>query len=246
MNRSDESSLILLRHGQSTANAERLFTGVIDAPLTEVGREEAKRAGDMLQKFDLLPRRIVSSTMFRARQTVDLLLEASGGPETIVMFDWRLSERNYGALTGRTKSSVLEEFGPDLFRQWRRSARTAPPPMSAGRAAELGVDVARFGLTESLDDVIERVRPTWEQVLRAALRPDDPLLVVAHGNSLRALCAIIDDLDEREIAELNVPTGQPLVYQFAEGPQPLERGGRYLDPETALTASAKIADEGGT
>ncbi len=240
----DESALILLRHGQSTANAAGLFTGVLDVSLTEVGFEEAERAASLLSPSVPGTIRILASPMRRVRETVDILIESQA--ESVAIFDWRLSERNYGALTGRTKIDVLQEFGPELFRLWRRSANVAPPPMSEVQATELGVDVARFGLTESLDDVIARVRECYLDVIVPALRPNDPLVVVAHGNSLRALCAILDHLTDTEIAELNIPTGQPLLYRWDRQGIITTPGGEYLDPATALAASALIAHEGGT
>jgi 2,3-bisphosphoglycerate-dependent phosphoglycerate mutase len=188
--------------------------------------------------------RILASPMRRARETVDVLLESHA--DSVAIFDWRLSERNYGALTGRTKSEVLEEFGPELFRLWRRSANVAPPPMSAARAVELGVDVAHFGFAESLEDVIARVRECYLDAILPTLTPERPLLVVAHGNSLRALCAVLDNLSDEEVAELNIPIGQPLLYRIDQQGINTTPGGEYLDPATALAASALIAHEGGT
>jgi len=240
----NESALILLRHGQSTANAAGLFTGVMDVSLTEVGFLEAERAASLLSASVPGTIRILASPMRRVRETVDVIIQSQ--TDGIAIFDWRLSERNYGALTGRTKSDVLQEFGPELFRLWRRSANVAPPPMRDARALQLGVNVSRFGLTESLADVIARVRECYHDAILPALTPERPLLVVANGNSLRALCAILDHLTDEQVAELNIPTGQPLLYRLDQQGNITTPGGEYLDPATALAASALIAHEGGT
>lgn len=244
-------TLILLRHGQSNGNAEGVFTGLLDVPLTTTGRAEATRAARLLAAADLIPRHWFCSPMLRARETVRALRDALRIRPPRVELDWRLTERNYGALTGLSKSAVREEFGEAQFLAWRRSVDEAPPPMSAQQRAgirwqaQAGPD-ERLGAAESERDVIIRVAELYEERIRPALNPAWPTIVVAHGNSLRALCSVLDLLDEAEVQDLNIPTGQPLVYRIDPEGQPRIRGGRYLDAPAAAAAAAAIAREGGT
>jgi 2,3-bisphosphoglycerate-dependent phosphoglycerate mutase len=245
-------TLVLLRHGESTANAAGLFTGLLDVPLTAAGEREARHAGELLARQHLDIRAVMTSTMQRARRSAALVVAALGPPVPVVTAEWRLNERNYGALTGRTKAEVLAEVGPAQFIAWRRSMYDAPPPMTpellhritaaAGPAARPRPE---FGLTESLADVVTRVRPLLTELLVPTLR-DRSVLVVAHGNSLRALVSIIDGLDEPAVAALNLPTGQPLRYRLTAEGRSAPFGGAWLDPDTAANAAARIASEGGT
>ncbi len=241
------NTLVLARHGQSQANADGLFTGLLDVPLTDVGRLEAVRAARLLNDNGLWSPVWFCSPLLRVRQTVAILTDQLSRPPSQTIWDWRLAERNYGALTGRTKRSVLAEYGQVRFRAWRRSVGVAPPPMSKEQRRTLGNAPAALGFTESLHDVIVRVGAAWRHDIEPVLRRDGSVLVLAHGNSLRALCTVLDTLTDAEVQALNIPTGHPLVYRFAAGDdRPLVRGDEYLDPMTARLAAAQIAREGGT
>ncbi|QAY73617.1 2,3-diphosphoglycerate-dependent phosphoglycerate mutase [Agromyces protaetiae] len=246
-------TLILLRHGESQGNADGLFTGVLDVPITERGREEAAHAARLLDAAGLRPAKWFSSPLQRVTATVEVLQEALGASaaDVTVVEDWRLAERNYGALTNRTKAEVRAEFGEERFRFWRRSLHGRPPALDDVQWAELfpagGIQPPLLvGRTESLADVVVRVAPVYLDEIVPALASGADVLVVAHGNSLRALCAILDDLDEREIEDLNLPTGYPLVYNSDERGVPVPRSGRYLDADAATAAARKVAAEGGT
>jgi len=242
--------LVLLRHGESSANAEELFTGVLDVPLTERGRAEARRAGEQLLEVGLWPTHWVCSPMRRGRETADALLEVGPEPERFDL-DGRLLERNYGALTGHAKAEVLARYGEESFRTWRRSVHVAPPALDAAQVQALEGPLqdyphVRITPTESLHDVIVRVEPLWRDLLAPALAAGDHILVIAHGNSLRALCAVLDGLDDAEVEALNIPNAHPLVYEVDASGVPSPRGGRYLDPDSAQEAAAIIARAGGT
>lgn len=242
-----ESTLVLLRHGESQGNADGIFTGLMDVPITELGQAEAIGAAGLLAAAELCPPVWFCSPMLRTTQTADLLRDALGDPPVELELDWRLAERNYGALTGRTKTDVHDQFGAELFRTWRRSLNVAPPAMTPAQRADLGGEAPGFlGLTESLADVVLRVGSLWRQRILPALDQTGSALVIAHGNSLRALCTVLDDLDEAEVRELNLPTGQPLVYRIDPTGRPVVRGGEYLDPANAHAAAAVIASQGGT
>lgn len=245
--------LVLLRHGESTANASGLFTGVLDVPLSDAGRREAAAAAVLLHDGGLVPDVVVTSEFRRTIATADVL-EASGvlhgAPR---LRDWRLDERSYGALMGRTKEDVCAEVGPEQFRIWRRSVDVPPPPMDdAQHAALAATDLFRslppeaLPRTESLRDVVARIAAFHEEVVVPRLGAGERVLVVGHGNSLRAYCLLLDDLDDEEVRQLNLPTAHPLVYTFDESGRPSPRGGRYLDPDGALEAAALVASQGGT
>lgn len=239
-------TLILIRHGQSQANAEGLFTGLRDAPLTDLGRAEADHAAALLAAADLHPGAWFCSPLRRAVQTAEIIASHRSVPDVGIESDWRLAERNYGALTGRRKAGVRAEYGESQYLAWRRSVHIAPPPMTATQFASLGAVPSWLGLTEALEDVITRVDAVWRERIRPRLLHGDDVLVVAHGNSLRALCAVLDSLDEDAIEDLNIPTGQPLLYSLGDDERPRRAGGEYLDPVTAFAAADVIASEGGT
>lgn len=246
-------SLLLLRHGESTANAAGLFTGVLDVPLTQLGFREALVAAELIRASGLRIDVALVSELLRAQQTATAVLDALELGSVQPLSDWRLDERNYGALTGRSKHEVLTEYGEALFHSWRRSLNVAPPPMPEEQFIELGarrpfisLPAAALTRTESLADVIARVRPFYAERVLPELRRGSNVLVVGHGNSLRAVCAELDGLSAEEIETLNIPTGQPLLYEFDGGSSPTPSAKRYLDPETALAASELIAQQGGT
>ncbi len=243
-------SLILLRHGESEWNAKNLFTGWVDVPLTEKGRAEAVRGGELLAESSLLPDVVHTSLQRRAINTAALALDAADRHWIPVRRSWRLNERHYGALQGKDKKQTLAEYGEEQFMAWRRSFDTPPPPLDddsefsqAGdpRYADLGEELPR---SECLKDVIERMLPYWESDILADLRAGHRVLIAAHGNSLRAIVKHLDQISDEDIAGLNIPTGMPLLYELDESFSPLTRGGRYLDPEAAADAAAAVAKQG--
>ncbi|MBN6036091.1 phosphoglyceromutase [Amycolatopsis sp. 195334CR] len=244
----DLGTLVLLRHGQSTWNAENLFTGWVDVPLSEQGAAEAKRGGELLAEAGLLPDLVHTSLLRRAISTANLALDAADRHWIPVRRDWRLNERHYGALQGKNKKQTLDEFGEEQFMLWRRSYDTPPPPIEpgdefsqAGEPRYAGIDAP---LTECLKDVVERFIPYWESDIVPDLRAGKTVLVAAHGNSLRALVKHLDGISDADIAGLNIPTGIPLRYDLTEDLKPINPGGTYLDPEAAKEAAAAVANQG--
>ncbi len=241
-------TVVLVRHGQSQANADGLFTGVLDAPLTDRGRMEAVRAAQLLDEAALWPPVWFSSPLQRATESAEIMASQVRRSPKRIEEDWRLTERNYGALTGRSKKAVLAEYGERTFLAWRRSVDIAPPPMDEDQRRAVATVDRGEGLraTEALRDVIVRVAAVWLERIMPILHERGSVLVVAHGNSLRALCTVLDHLSDEEVRDLNLPTGHPLVYRLDAEDHPIERGGGYLDPDTARAAAEVIAREGGT
>ncbi|TFD70002.1 phosphoglyceromutase [Cryobacterium sp. Hb1] len=244
-------TLVLLRHGQSTWNQQNLFTGWVDVPLSEQGASEAARAGALLRDADLLPDVLHTSLLSRAIQTANLALDEAGRSWIPVRRSWRLNERHYGGLQGLDKAATQAKFGQEQFMLWRRSYDTPPPVLDDSsefsqahdvRYAGLGSDLPR---TECLKDVVERMLPYWQSNIAPDLRAGKTVLVTAHGNSLRALVKHLDGISNADIAELNIPTGIPLVYQLGEDLMPLAPG-EYLDPEAAAAGAAAVAAQGTT
>lgn len=247
-----DTKLVLLRHGQSRTNADGRFTGWTDVPLTADGEREARRAGELLRDAGIAPDIVHTSVLRRAIRTAEIVLDVLDRTWLPVRRTWRLNERHYGALTSRVKSEVRAEVGDEQYRLWRRSYRQAPPAMEPAEGAALREDPRYADLpagtvpdTESLADVHARLLPYWIDVLAADLRAGRTPLVVAHGNSLRALVMHLDGLTEHEVAELNIPTGIPLEYHLDSRLRPNSGGGRYLDHEAATRAAAAVAGEGG-
>ncbi|WP_040162426.1 2,3-bisphosphoglycerate-dependent phosphoglycerate mutase [Nigerium massiliense] len=246
-------TLILLRHGESTFNATKTFTGLLDADLTPAGAAQVGEAARLVAEAGLTPSILATSPMRRALRTTTLFMDALGLAPARAAVTWRLSERDYGCLTGVPKAEARRRYGEDAFFTWRRTLHGRPPAASEEQRQSWTnpPPVADHGpLTpgqgESLADVVERVRPLWEDVLapQFRVRPAS-IAVVAHGNSLRALCAIISGLSETETEELNIPAGHPLVFDVVDGAvQP--RSGVYLDAAIAHAAAAAVAAEGGT
>ena len=242
-------TLILLRHGQSDWNEKNLFTGWVDVPLTDLGREEGRRAGELIAASGLLPDVQFTSLLKRAIHTAQLALAAADRDWIPVHRSWRLNERHYGALQGKDKAQTLAEYGEEQFMTWRRSFDVPPPPLPDEsefsqahdpRYAGLGADLPR---TECLKDVIERMLPYWTSDLVPELAAGKTVLVTAHGNSLRALVKHLDGISDSDIAALNIPTGIPLVYELGEDFMPV-RPGEYLDPEAAAAGAAAVAAQG--
>jgi 2,3-bisphosphoglycerate-dependent phosphoglycerate mutase len=242
-------TLLLLRHGQSLWNQQNLFTGWVDVRLSEQGIIEARRAGELIAESGLHPGIVHTSVLTRAIQTANLALEQADRLWIDVKRSWRLNERHYGALQGLDKAETLEKFGPEQFQLWRRSY-DVPPPLLADdsrwsqandpRYADLGDAIPR---TECLKDVVERMLPYWESDIAADLRTGKTVLVTAHGNSLRALVKHLDGISDGDIAELNIPTGIPLVYELDNSFMPTGPS-RYLDPDAAAAGAAAVASQG--
>ncbi|MBC7140311.1 MAG: 2,3-diphosphoglycerate-dependent phosphoglycerate mutase [Defluviimonas sp.] len=211
-------TLILVRHGQSRWNLENRFTGWWDVDLTEKGEAEAEAAGALLADKGLLPTRAFTSVQLRAIRTLHLALEACGRlwiPETK---DWRLNERHYGGLTGLDKAETAARHGEEQVHLWRRSFDIPPPPMEPGSPFDLAADPRYAGIaipsTESLKLTIERVLPYWQEAILPVLASGETVIVAAHGNSLRALVKHLSGISDKEIPSLEIPTGEPLVYEF--------------------------------
>ncbi len=245
-------TLILLRHGESDWNAKNLFTGWVDVDLNDKGRGEAQKSGELIADSGLYPDVVFTSLLQRAIKTSQITLNACGRLWIPVVRSWRLNERHYGALQGKNKAQTLAEFGEDQFLLWRRSYDTPPPPIDANSEFAQNFDPRYAALppetvpnTECLADVVERLIPFWEDVIVAEhLRRNETVLVVAHGNSLRALVKHLDLISDEDIATLNIPTGIPLVYKLDKNLKPIVPGGEYLDPEAAVAAAASVAAQG--
>jgi 2,3-bisphosphoglycerate-dependent phosphoglycerate mutase len=241
--------LVLLRHGESEWNSENLFAGWANIDLTPAGELEARRAGDLLIGSDLLPEVVHTSLLRRAIWTAQITLDVADREWIPVRRSWRLNERHYGALQGKNRVQVRKEFGDEQFMLWRRSYDTPPPPLpddEPGEAADpryanlLGT-VPR---TECLKDVVERILPYWYDTIVPDLRQYRVVLVVAHGNSLRALKKHLDGLSDEEIVSLNVPTGIPLCYELDDKTMQPTRPANYLDPQAAVAAIEAVANQG--
>ncbi len=240
-------TLILLRHGHSEWNAKNLFTGWVDVDLNDQGREEALRGGQLLKDPGVLPTVVHTSVLRRAITTANMTLDVADRHWIPVRRDWRLNERHYGALQGLDKAATREKYGDEQFRLWRRSFDTPPPEIEVVSEFDqssdpryAGIDVPR---TECLKDVIVRMMPYWEGPIQDDLRAGETVLVVAHGNSLRGLVKHLDGISDEAIAELNIPTGQPLVYELGDDFMPTKPA-QYLDPEAAAAAAAAVANQG--
>jgi 2,3-bisphosphoglycerate-dependent phosphoglycerate mutase len=242
-------TLILLRHGESDWNQKNLFTGWVDVDLTDKGRTEAVRGGKLLAEQGVLPDVLYTSLLRRAITTANLALDAADRHWIPVHRDWRLNERHYGALQGLDKAETLAKYGDEQFMTWRRSYDTPPPPIEAGSTYSQDTD-PRYAdidggpLTECLADVVKRFVPYFEQTVVPDLKAGKTVLIVAHGNSLRALVKYLDGMSDEEITGLNIPTGIPLRYELDESLKPTTPGGQYLDPEAAAAGAAAVAAQG--
>ena len=243
-------TLVLLRHGESEWNAKNLFTGWVDVALTDKGRAEAVRGGELLREAGVLPDVVHTSLQRRAINTAALALDAADRHWIPVKRSWRLNERHYGALQGKDKKQTLAEFGEEQFMTWRRSFDVPPPPLADDdefsqvgdpRYADLGDQLPR---TECLKDVIARLLPYFDAEVVPDLEAGRTVLVAAHGNSLRAIVKHLDGISDEDIAGLNIPTGMPLVYRLGKDLRPTVPGGEYLDPEAAAAAAAAVANQG--
>ena len=242
--------LILLRHGQSEWNAKNLFTGWVDVALSSQGEAEAKRAGELLKEKNLLPDLLHTSLLTRAIHTAEIALGACERKWIPVSRSWRLNERHYGALQGKDKAATLKEYGEEQFKLWRRSFDTPPPAIADSdqysqasdiRYKDLGPDLPK---TECLKDVVKRLMPYLDNEIASDLRQGKTVLVVAHGNSIRAIVKHLACISDSDIAEVNIPTGIPLLYRFDDDFEPIIKEGEYLDPEAAKESIAAVANQG--
>ncbi|MBS0579771.1 MAG: 2,3-diphosphoglycerate-dependent phosphoglycerate mutase [Proteobacteria bacterium] len=236
--------LILVRHGQSTWNVENLFTGWTDVDLSALGREEAARAGRELLAEKLSVDIAFTSVLKRAIRTLWIMLDGMDRMWLPVERSWRLNERHYGALQGLDKAQTTALHGEAQVKIWRRSYDIPPPPLAADDERHPRFDVRYAGLnpadlpaTESLKDTLARVLPCWDARIAPELRSGRNVLVVAHGNSLRAMVRMLDNVSEAEITELNIPTGVPLLYELDASLKPT--GSRYLGDPAAIAAAAE-------
>ena len=246
-------SLILLRHGESEWNASNRFTGWYDCDLTSTGEQEARNAADLLAAAGILPDVVHTSLQKRAIRTANLTLDVLDRAWIPVRRDWRLNERHYGDLTGLDKAETRERFGSEQLQAWRRGYSTPPPPITPDTRVNPNTD-PRYAelsdppLTECLADVVDRLVPYWGSAIVPDLEAGKVVLVAAHGNSLRALCKYLDSISDDDIVDLNIPTGDPLVYDLDPDMRPrtsvpvLERS---LDPAAATAAAEAVARQAG-
>lgn len=243
------SRLVLLRHGESEWNKKNLFTGWYDCDLTEAGQEEAFAAGGMLAEAGVHPDVLHTSLQVRAIRTANHALDVLGRLWIPVRRSWRLNERHYGDLTGKNKAETTAQYGEEKVKIWRRSYDVPPPEITAGNEFNPNDDVRYESLppelvprSECLKDVVERMLPYWYDGIVPDLAGDGTVLVVAHGNSLRALVKHLDGISDDEITELNIPTGVPLLYELGDDARPVEAKPateRYLMDADAVKARAE-------
>lgn len=240
--------LILCRHGQSEWNLKNLFTGWTDVELTDKGRQEALSAGQCLNELDFEIDLAYTSVLKRAIQTLWIVMEELDRVWIPVTRDWRLNERHYGALQGLNKAETAQKFGDEQVHIWRRSYDIPPPPLDDDDERHPTRDVRYAGIadlpgTESLATTLERVRPCWEDSIAPQLSAGKNVLIAAHGNSLRALVKMLDQVSAEEITGFNIPTGVPILYDLNDDLTPRSR--RFLgDPDAVAAAAAAVAAQG--
>ncbi|ARP78759.1 2,3-diphosphoglycerate-dependent phosphoglycerate mutase [Bordetella genomosp. 6] len=242
--------LVLMRHGESQWNLENRFTGWTDVDLTETGREQARKAGELLKRegyaFDLA----YTSVLKRAIRTLWIALDAMDAMYTPVGINWRLNERHYGQLQGLNKAETAAKYGDEQVLIWRRAYAIAPEPLDLddprhprfdGRYGKIPAD--QLPATECLKDTVARVLPFWNESIAPAIRAGRRVLVAAHGNSLRALIKHLDNVSDDDIVGVNIPTGQPLVYELDEDLKPIRH--YYLGDAAEIEAAmAAVAAQG--
>jgi len=236
--------LVLLRHGQSTWNLENLFTGWVDVDLTEQGRSEARAAGKLLKEEGFEFQQVFTSVLKRAIRTMWIALDEMDRMWLPVERSWRLNERHYGALQGLNKAETVAQYGADQVKIWRRSYDIPPPALSLDDERHPRFELRYSSLqpeelpnTESLKTTLDRVLPYWNNRLAPELNAGRNVLVVAHGNSLRALVKMLDGMSDSEIVEFNIPTGVPIHYQLDNALKPVSR--RFLGDAEAIKAAAE-------
>jgi len=242
--------IVFMRHGESTWNLENRFTGWTDVDLTEKGINEARSAGRVLREagfaFDLA----YTSVLKRAIRTLWLALDEMDQMYLPIINDWRLNERHYGALQGLDKAETAAKFGDEQVLVWRRSYDTPPPSLeesdervSFKDRRYAGLDKSQIPLTECLKDTVARVMPAWDEEIAPAIRAGKQILISAHGNSLRAIIKMLDNISDTDIVGLNIPNGQPLVYELDADLKPIRH--YYLGDQDAINAAmAAVANQG--
>ncbi|SNS18139.1 phosphoglycerate mutase [Noviherbaspirillum humi] len=242
--------IVFMRHGESTWNLENRFTGWTDVDLTEKGREEARQAGKILKEAGFTFDMAYTSVLKRAIRTLWITLDEMDLMWIPVVHSWRLNERHYGALQGLNKAETAAKYGDEQVLVWRRSYDTPPNPLEDSdnrtsfndpRYAELSrTDIP---LTECLKDTVDRVMPVWNEAIAPAIRAGKRIIISAHGNSLRALIKSLDNISDEDIVGLNIPNGQPLVYELDENLKPIRS--YYLGDQSAIEAAMKaVASQG--
>jgi 2,3-bisphosphoglycerate-dependent phosphoglycerate mutase len=242
--------VVLLRHGESTWNKENRFTGWTDVDLSEKGLAEAHEAGQVLKREGYVFDVAYTSVLKRAIRTLWTALDELDLMWIPVHHSWRLNERHYGALQGLNKSETAEKFGEAQVKIWRRSYDTPPPVLEKTDPRYPGSDPRyqslteqELPLTECLKDTVARFLPYWHETIAPAIRSGQRVVIAAHGNSLRALVMYLDSVSEKDIVELNIPTGMPLVYELDDDLKPIRH--YYLgDPEKVKAAMAAVAAQG--
>lgn len=242
--------LVLMRHGESQWNLENRFTGWTDVDLTDLGREQARKAGQMLKdqgyEFDIA----FTSVLKRAIRTLWIALDAMDAMHLPIHHNWRLNERHYGALQGLNKAETAAEYGDEQVLIWRRAYAIAPNPLASDDPRHPKFDARykrlspeQLPATECLKDTVERVLPFWEETIAPAIRAGRRVMISAHGNSLRALIKHLDEVSEEEIVHMNIPTGQPLVYELDKDLRPIRH--YYIgDPAEIAAAMAAVEAQG--
>ena len=239
--------LMLVRHGQSDWNLKNLFTGWTDVDLTEKGIQEAVDAGKLLAGLDYDFDIAYTSVLKRAIRTLWIMLDEMDRMWIPVVRDWRLNERHYGALQGLNKAETSAKYGDEQVHVWRRSYATPPPALEPDDERHPAHDqryagIAGLPATESLATTLDRVQPCWEELIVPDLKEGKNVLIAAHGNSLRALVKMLDDVSEDEITGFNIPTGIPLVYELHDDLTPVSR--EFLgDPDAVAAAAAAVANQ---
>ena len=240
--------LILCRHGESEWNLENRFTGWADVDLSPKGEQEAKDAGLTLKHEQLSFDLAYTSVLKRATRTLWIMLEEMSLTWIPVINAWELNERHYGALQGLNKSQVAAEYGEEQVQIWRRSYDTPPPPLNNDDERHPRFEIRYAGVSdlpasESLKDTLLRVKPYWQTKIIPSLLGNQDVLIVAHGNSLRAMVKMIENISDKEIVNFNIPTGIPLAYEFNENLKPIKQG--FIgDPETIEKAAQAVANQG--
>ena len=241
--------LVLLRHGESTWNKENRFTGWHDVDLTERGRQEAGEAGRLLKDSGFVFDIAFTSVLKRAIKTLGLALDVLDQLWIPVTKSWKLNERHYGALQGLNKAETTAKHGEAQVKIWRRSYDIPPPPLSPDDPRHpsrdpryKGLSPTELPLTESLKETVARFLPYWHDTIAPAIRSGQRVVIAAHGNSLRALVMLLDNIDQQTIVDLNIPTGIPLVYELDDDLKPVRHA--YLgDPDAAAAAAARVANQ---
>jgi 2,3-bisphosphoglycerate-dependent phosphoglycerate mutase len=242
--------LVLLRHGQSQWNLDNRFTGWVDVPLSELGKQEAEHAGKLLKaegfQFDVA----YTSVLKRAIKTLWIVLEELDQMWVPVYRSWRVNERMYGALSGLNKAETAAQHGEEQVKIWRRSYDIPPPPIDEDSEYFPGKDprykklrASEIPRTECLKDTVNRFLPYWEAEIAPAIRRGERVLITGHGNSLRALVKHLENVSEEDIVELNIPTGIPLVYELDDKLKPIKPRYYLGDAEAAARAAAAVANQ---